>query len=70
MSDIEREAHVGEPCVIRATAARDGVWVGDPAVGLFQLTPGQARRLACDLLTEADRAEGNPPSHIYQVDAR
>lgn len=39
-------------------------------VGLMMLSPAAARLVARLMMVEADRAEGNHPSHIYMVDNR
>ena len=43
---------------------------GSRTFGLWEFAPSMARDIARQLLIAADGAEGNPPSHIYQVDAR
>ena len=46
------------------------IWLGSQSAGFWRISPFLARNLARELLKASDEAEGNVPSHIYQVDAR
>ena len=56
---------------LTVTAGTGAVYVewGDPPVSLI-FPPEQARTLAAELLTNADRAENKLPATTYRVDRR
>jgi hypothetical protein len=55
---------------IKVITTQDGkVAIGSKDEGLFVVSPWLARELARDLLVKADEAEGERPSHVYQVQA-
>ena len=45
------------------------VLIGSDTHGWFSMSPLMARNRAAELLVAADEAEGERPSHIYQVQA-
>ena len=57
-----------QPLTLTVTAGTDTVYMqwGDPPEYLA-IPPNQARHLAAELLTNADRAEGTMPATTYQV---
>ena len=60
-----------QPITLTVTAGVDTVYLvwGDPPEYLT-IPPDQARHLAAELLTNADRAENKLPATTYRVDRR
>ena len=61
---------VPQPTTITVTAGTDAVYLTWEDSNYLVLPPAQARTLAAELLTNADRAEGKLPATVYQVDRR
>lgn len=56
-----------QPIAITVTAGTDAVYVTWEEVNYLVIPPAQARHLAAELLTNADRAENKLPATIYTV---
>ena len=59
-----------QPTTITVTAGTASVYLAWGDSNYLVLPPAQARTLAAELLTNADRAEGALPATVYQVDRR
>ena len=56
-----------QPISITVTAGGDAVYLEWEDEYALVIPPNQARHLAAELLTNADRAEGHLPATTYQV---
>lgn len=58
-----------EPRQLAVIGSKGRVLIGNKDDGFFAMSPFAARDVARRLLVAADEAEGERPSHLYQVQA-